>query len=100
MALGSLFHTIHSSTLFEKPENTNQNFVQAVGVSRCKVILDLSCYNITTVLWVGLCYITLDYVMIILCSKNWSGGVMTGDLVGGNQTVTRGYSFHLLWYQS
>jgi len=25
----------------------------------------------------------LYYFMIILCSKNWSGGVMKGDLVDG-----------------
>jgi hypothetical protein len=42
----------------------------------------------------------LDYFMIILCSENWSGGVMTGDLVDGNQTVRRGYCLHLRWYES
>jgi len=42
----------------------------------------------------------LDYFMIILCSKNWSGGVMTENLVDGKQTVRRGYCLHLRWYWS
>lgn len=58
-----------------------------------KVIWYLSCYNATTVLWVGLGYIMLDYFMIVLCSKNRSAEVMTGFWQMGNKLLEEATAF-------